>query len=154
SSGSDVRLLRYFFARTGKLDFLHKCTRWLRSCLLVNQGAVIFVYKEDLRLWRLNAQLALFKNTQDRLSTGVGHKIDEAFTIVRLERIDPDNRGDAFTDLLHSARAGDTRIRMHDKANILKALPLDDIHNISNMGVEIDVLAQQMRPLAKSGKCW
>jgi len=43
--------------------------------------------------------------------------------------------------LFDSARGGHATVGMCDQANVLKVLPFHNIHNISNMGVEIDVFA-------------
>ena len=54
--------------------------------------------------------------------------------------------------MFKSARTNPASIGMDDETNVLKVLPFDDVDDVRDMGVEIDVLAQQMRAFAKPSK--
>jgi hypothetical protein len=41
---------------------------------------------------------------------------------------------------------------MHDQTNVAEILPFDDIDDVSDVGVEIDVLAEKMRALAQASQ--
>ena len=41
---------------------------------------------------------------------------------------------------------------MRNQANVCEVLPFHDIDDVFNVGVEVDALAQEVRPLAKPGE--
>jgi hypothetical protein len=41
---------------------------------------------------------------------------------------------------------------MDDQTNVVEILPFDDIDDVGDVGVEIDILAQEMRTLAEPGQ--
>jgi RNA-directed DNA polymerase len=69
----------------------------------------------------------------------------------RHERIEPPDRGDAIADAFERARAP---IGMNHEADVLEALPFDEVDDVRDVGVQIDVFPQQMRALAKPRQRW
>ena len=53
-----------------------------------------------------------------------------------------------IADAFECARAYEACIGPRHKADILEALPFDQVDDVGDVGVQIDVLAQQMRALA------
>ena len=144
SGCANVRLPRNLLAPAGELDRLHEAARRVRGCLFIDQSPVLFIDKKELRLGAFQASFTLFKRSQHRGAAGFGQQVNDPVTILVFERVEPDDRTDAVTDLVERARGRETGIGMGDKADVVEALPFDYVHDIRDVSVEIDVFAQQM----------
>ena len=72
--------------------------------------------------------------------------------VLRLERVEPDDRWDAIVDLLERTRGRPAAIGMGDQADAVEVFPFHQIDDVGDVGVEDHVLAQKMRAIAVAGE--
>ena len=87
-----------------------------------------------------------------RFAAELGGKVEPALAVLRFERVEPDDRGDAVSDLLQRAGARPPAVGVHDQADVLEVLPFEHVDEVGDVGVEIDVLAHEVRALADAGE--
>ena len=109
------------------------------------QALVLLVDVERLRPSAPAAGLALGDGVLQRLAAELGGEIDAALAVLRLERIDPDDRRHTVADLLERARAWPAAIGMHREADVLEVFPFEQVGDVGDVGVEHHLLAQEMR---------
>ncbi len=146
--GANVSLLRHLLARAAELDRLQRDAVGLRRGLGIDPGAVLLVDVEGFRLGRRPRGLAFRDRLQQRLAAELACIVGAALAVFRLECVEPDDGRDAVADLLERARARPAAIGMHHQAHVLEVFPFEDVDDIGDVGVEVDVLAHEMRALA------
>ena len=104
------------------------------------------------RLRRRPPGLALGDRGLQRLAAELRGEVDAALAVLRLERVEPDDRGDAVADLLERAGARPAAIGMHHEADVLQVLPFEQVDDVGDVGVEDRILAQQVRAVAEAGQ--
>jgi hypothetical protein len=82
----------------------------------------------------------------------VGGKIETLLTVLGQERVDEDGRGDAVQDVFDGAGRRDAAVRMGNQHDTAEILSHDQVHDVGDVAIDIDVRAQQMRTLAKTGQ--
>jgi hypothetical protein len=60
--------------------------------------------------------------------------------------------GDALRNAVGGAGDGHTAVAMADEHDIIQILPLDQVDDVGDMGVEIDRRTAKVRPLAQSSE--
>ena len=86
------------------------------------------------------------------LAAELRREVGAFLAVLRLERVEPDDRGDAVVDLFERARGRPAAVGMRDEADILQVFPVHQIDDVGDVGVEDDVLAEQMRAVAIAGE--
>src|SRR6185295_15236764 len=139
---SDVGLLRDLVACAGELDRLRWDAVGLRRQLGVDPGAVLLVDMKEFGLRRRPSGLALLQRRAQRIAAVFVDVVEALLAVLRLEGVEPHQRGNALADRFERARGRPAAIGMRDQANASQILPFEHVDDVGDVGVEVDVLVE------------
>ena len=99
-----------------------------------------------------NACLPLVNGGLNAFANRLGCIVRHLLSVRRNVSVKPYSRRNAIPNAFECARANKACIGPRHKADVLKAFPFDQVHDVGNVGVQIDVLAQQMRAIRQTGE--